>query len=161
MQQGSALGVSIVKNRAQLGPALRRAWKFGPEVLLERCIEGRELTVGVLGGRALPVVEILPLKAEFYDFASKYETGGSKHICPARLPAAIAKRARQLALDFHKMLGCEGYSRTDLMLDKKGRLWILEINTMPGMTPVSLLPDAARAAGISYLGLLKAMMRKG
>jgi len=113
----------------------------------------------VLGGRALPVVEIKPKLGAFYDYRSKYAQGGSAHLCPAPLPDRIAREARRLGLLAHHALGCRGYSRTDMMLGKGGKLYVLETNTQPGMTPVSLLPDAARAAGYSYLGLLEAMMR--
>jgi D-alanine-D-alanine ligase len=113
--------------------------------------------VAVLGGKALPVVEILPRKAEFYDYASKYDEGGSEHLCPAPLSRALTRQAQALGLGAHEALGCKGYSRTDMMLDKRGKLWILELNSLPGMTPLSLLPDAARAAGISYPRLLKMM----
>jgi D-alanine-D-alanine ligase len=157
-EQGSALGVSIVRKRGQMAAALKEARRWDDETLIERYIEGRELTVGILGDEALPVVEIIPDKGEFYDYASKYDEGGSRHLVPAPIPPALAKKAQALSLAAHRALGCSGYSRCDLMLDKEGGLWILEVNCLPGMTPVSLLPDAARAAGYSYLGLLKAMV---
>jgi D-alanine-D-alanine ligase len=158
-EQGSALGISIVKKRSGIPKALREAFRWGGEALIERYIPGRELTVAVLGDRALPVVEIIPQKADFYDFASKYDEGGSRHLCPAPIPSAQARRAQALALAAHHVLGCQGYSRVDMMLDGRGGLWILELNSLPGMTPVSLMPDAARAAGYSYLALLKEMLR--
>ncbi len=158
VEQGSSFGVTIVRKRSQLAAGLRLAFKYGEEAMLERCVVGRELTVGVLGSRALPVVEIIPRKGAFYDLASKYDSGGSDHLCPAPLPAALARRAQELSLKAHDLLGCRGFSRTDLMLDRRG-LWILEVNTLPGMTPMSLLPDAAKAAGLSYLELLREMMK--
>jgi D-alanine-D-alanine ligase len=159
-EQGSALGVSVVRKKSELKKALAGAWRWGGEALIERYIKGRELTVAVLGKRALPVVEILPQKGEFYDFASKYDEGGSRHLCPAPISAALTRRAQKLGLEAHQALGCKGYSRTDLMLDAKGGLWVLETNSLPGMTPVSLLPDAARAAGYSYLKLLMEMVKQ-
>jgi D-alanine-D-alanine ligase len=157
LSQGSALGVTIARDRAGLAKGLALAWKLDRVALVEDFIDGRELTVGVLGDKALPVVEILPQHA-FYDFHSKYAPGGSKHLCPAPLPAAMARRAQDAALRAHRALGCRGYSRVDVMLDRRGRCWVLEVNTLPGLTGVSLLPDAARAAGISYGGLLEAML---
>lgn len=158
-EQGSAIGVSIVRKKGEIKAALAKAWRWGREAMLERYIDGREFTVAVLGDRAFPVVEIVPEKGEFYDFASKYDEGGSRHLCPAPIPASVAAKAQKLALEAHRVLGCKGYSRTDLMLDRRGKLWILELNSLPGMTPVSLLPDAAKAAGYSYLKLLKEMVR--
>jgi D-alanine-D-alanine ligase len=157
-EQGSAVGVSLVRDAAGFRKALKAAGAFGP-VLVERFIPGRELTVGVLGRRALPVVEIVP-KNEFYDWESKYALGGSRHLCPAPLPRAIALKAQQLSLAAHAALGCRGYSRADLRLDPKGGLWMLEVNTLPGMTRVSLLPDAAKADGMGFEELLQAMVRE-
>jgi D-alanine-D-alanine ligase len=159
LSQGSALGVTVVRGRAALGAALKAAWRWDPGALVEEYLPGRELTVGVLGGSALPVVEILPEHA-FYDFHSKYAAGGSKHLCPAPLTAATARRAQDLALRAHRALGCRAFSRTDLILGPGGGLKVLEINTLPGLTDVSLLPDAARIAGLEYGPLLEAMMRE-
>jgi D-alanine-D-alanine ligase len=152
------VGVSIVKKPGQLKPALRQAWRHGRAVV-ERFIAGRELTVGILGSRALPVIEILPQKADFYDMKSKYAPGGSVHLCPAPIPASVARQAQAWALKAHQALGCKGYSRTDMIMDRQQQLWVLELNTLPGMTPVSLFPEAAKAAGISYPNLLKEMIR--
>jgi D-alanine-D-alanine ligase len=157
-EQGSAVGVSLVRDAPAFRRALKAASGFGP-VLVERFIPGRELTVGVLGSQALPVVEIVP-KNEFYDWESKYAPGGSRHLCPAPLPAAVAARAQALSLAAHRALGCRGYSRADLRLDPKGGLWMLEVNTLPGMTRVSLMPDAAKAAGMGFEDLLKAMVKE-
>jgi D-alanine-D-alanine ligase len=157
LAQGSALGVTIARDRAELARGLALAWTLDRVALVEDFIDGRELTVGVLGAKALPVVEILP-QHSFYDFHSKYAPGGSKHVCPAALPAAVTRRAQAVALLAHQTLGCRGYSRVDVMLDRRGRCWVLEVNTLPGLTGVSLLPDAARAAGLSYGELLEAML---
>jgi D-alanine-D-alanine ligase len=159
VSEGSALGVSIVKKPSHLATAMREAFAYGSEILMERYIEGRELTVAVLGEKALPVVEIIPNKGDFYDYKSKYDKGGSTHLCPAPLSPALRKKAQALALAAHQALGCGGFSRTDIMMDRKNKLWILETNTLPGLTPMSLLPDAARAAGMTYTGLLSEMIR--
>lgn len=156
--QGSALGVTIAKSRSQLLKGLRAAWKLDSAAVVEPFIAGRELTVGVLGSQALPVVEIVPEHA-FYDFHSKYAAGGSRHLCPAPIPAPAAREAQALALRAHQALGCRAFSRSDLILDKAGRCWLLEVNTLPGLTSVSLLPDAAKQAGLGYGPLLEAMLR--
>jgi D-alanine-D-alanine ligase len=155
--QGSSLGMSLVRKPGELPRAVALALKWDRQALLEPFLPGRELTVGVLGAKALPVVEILPQHA-FYDFHSKYASGGSRHLCPAPIPAAAARRAQALALQAHRALGCRAYSRTDLILSPRGALTVLEVNTLPGLTSVSLLPDAARAAGLAYGQLLEAML---
>ena len=154
--QGSAVGVSLVRKAGQMKAALESAWRWG-DALVEDYVAGRELTVGVLGGRALPLVEIVP-QGEFYDWDSKYRPGGSRHLCPAPVPAGLAREAGRLGLKAHQVLGCRGYSRSDMMLDKAGRLWLLETNTLPGMTPVSLFPDAARRAGLGFEALVARMV---
>jgi len=158
VSQGSALGVTIARTPAQLRAGLKAAWRLDEGALVEPYLRGRELTVGVLGARALPAVEILP-QHEFYDFHSKYAAGGSRHLCPAPLAPALEARARALALKAHRALGCRAYSRTDMILGPGGGLRVLEVNTLPGLTSVSLLPDAARAAGLGYGELLEAMLQ--
>lgn len=131
------------------------------EMLVERFVAGRELTVAVMGDRALPVIEIVA-RSSWYDYASKYEIGGSEHFCPAPIPEAIARRAAEIALTAHRALGCRGVSRADLRYDdthgEPGELVLLEVNTQPGMTPTSLVPDAARHVGISYIDLVAWMV---
>jgi D-alanine-D-alanine ligase len=158
--QGSAIGISIVRKGSQLKAALAKAWRYGDVALVEDFVKGKEFTVGVLGDAALPVVEIKPELGEFYDFRSKYAAGGSTHICPAPLSNALTHQAQALGLAAHRVLGCRAYSRTDMILDRRGRFVVLETNTLPGMTPVSLLPDAAKAAGYSYLELLEEMAKQ-
>ncbi len=157
VSQGSALGLGLVRRRRDLAPALRAAWRWDRAALVEEYLPGRECTVAVLGDEALPVVEILP-SHETYDFHSKYAPGGSRHLCPAPLPARVASAARDLGLRAHRALGCRAFSRTDMILGRGAGWRVLEVNTLPGLTPVSLLPDAARAAGMSYTRLLEAMM---
>ena len=150
--EGSALGVSIVADETELDDAVGQAFAIDREILVERFIDGTEITVAVLGNSqpyALPVIEIVPCN-QFYDFESKYAPGGSKHICPATLPADQASRAQELAIAAHEVLECSGMSRTDMIVEADGQIWVLETNTIPGMTKTSLLPDAAKAAGISF-----------
>lgn len=150
--EGSALGVTIVQREEDLQPAVDQAFSLDTQVLVEACIEGTELTVAVLGNQepyALPVIQIIP-QNEFYDYESKYTPGGSQHICPAPLDAETTAAVQDMAIAAHKALDCRGMSRTDIFLDAHGMPWALETNTIPGMTSTSLLPDAARAAGISF-----------
>jgi D-alanine-D-alanine ligase len=154
--EGSSVGVFIVRELERLEAALQEAARFSSELLVEEFVEGRELTVGVVGGQVLPVIEIRPKKAgEFYDFANKYnflnpQAAGADHLCPAPLSPETTARVQAAALAAHRALDLEVYSRVDLLLDAQEQPFVLEINTIPGMTPVSLLPEAAGAAGISY-----------
>lgn len=150
--EGSALGVFIVEEETALKKALEAAFELDREVLVERYIQGKELTVAVLGNEepeALPIIEIVP-RNEFYDFDAKYAPGGSQHLCPAPLNEDITATVQKIAVAAHKALGCRGMSRSDFILDSAGEVWILETNTIPGMTETSLLPDAARAAGMEF-----------
>jgi D-alanine-D-alanine ligase len=150
--EGSAIGVHIVHDRAELPAALAEAFTHDERVLVERFVEGVEVTVGVLGNDepiALPVIEIVA-EHEFYDYESKYVPGMSTHIIPARVAPEILSECERLALGAHAALGCRGMSRSDAIVDADGVAWLLETNTIPGMTSTSLLPDAARAAGIEF-----------
>ena len=155
LAEGSSIGVYIVDNAKDLQASVESELQKNDEVLLERFVSGREFTVAVLGNenpRALPVIEIVP-QAEFYDFTSKYAEGGSRHICPAELSAVETAKVQELAVRAHCALGCAGVSRSDFILDEQGQFWILETNTIPGMTKTSLLPDAASKAGMSFAEL--------
>ena len=150
--EGSALGVEIVSDPAELAPAIERSFELDTGVLVEQYVEGDELTVAVLGNAApfaLPVIQIVP-RNDFYDFDAKYAPGGSQHICPAPLSESVTARAQELGIAAHQALECRCMSRTDMIVDAEGQLWVLETNTIPGMTQTSLLPDAARAAGMSF-----------
>lgn len=152
VSEGSALGVSIVEGSDALKKAVEQVFLHDDEILVEQCISGKELTVAVLGNDdpyALPVIEIVP-QGEFYDFESKYAVGGAQHLCPAPLSDEATEKVKELAVRAHEALGCEGVSRSDFILDDEGNCWILETNTIPGMTETSLLPDAARVAGMSF-----------
>jgi len=152
---GSSVGASIVKTDGELASAIEAALQFDERVLVEEQIRGRELTVPVIGNddlTALPVIEILTKRA-FFDYSAKYDAGESEEVCPAEIPPDVAKRAQDLALRAHRALHCRGMSRTDFIWSKD-RMVALEVNTIPGMTANSLLPKAARAAGIEFGDLL-------
>lgn len=160
INEGSSFGVLFVRKGANeparevLGPN----WKYGDNLMAEEFIPGRELTVGVMGERALAVTEITTLR-EFYDFDAKYTDGGSRHIVPADLPEEITQAALDGAVKAHRALGCRGVSRSDFRYDdKKGRLVILETNTQPGMTPTSLVPEQAAYVGLPFSDLVAWMI---
>ncbi len=160
---GSSVGVALVENREQLREALQAATGLGFDVLVESKLVGREVTCAVLEEfdgalRALPVIEIVPRAGSFFDFTSKYADGGSDEICPADLKPQEAESIQRYAVAAHRVLGCEGFSRTDMFLTNEGPV-VLEVNTIPGMTPNSLLPKAARAAGISFEALMDHMVQ--
>jgi D-alanine-D-alanine ligase len=148
-EQGSSVGTHPATTRDELAVALEDALKFGPRALVERFIRGRELTVGVLGDQALPIVEIHPLDG-FYDYTNKYTKGRTEYFCPARLPDEITRTIQQHALAAHRSLGRTVYSRIDFLLEKDMNPYCLEVNTLPGMTATSLLPKAAAAVGLSF-----------
>ncbi len=156
-QQGSAIGVSIIKRWADFPAAWQQARTYGGEVMLEKYCRGTELSVGVLPQQVLPVIEIVP-KKDFYDYEAKYVTGMSEHIIPARIKPGQRERAQQLALSAHRALGCRGATRVDMILGSRGEINIMEVNTSPGMTATSLLPEAARHAGISFGSLLMGLI---
>ncbi len=159
-KEGSSYGVFLVESEAALTQALADAFAYDSAVLVEQYISGTELTISVLGNDepfALPIIEVVP-QSDFYDYESKYATGGSQHICPARLQDEKADEVQELAVRAHKALGCAGVSRSDFILDEAGDAWILETNTIPGMTGTSLLPDAAHVAGIEFPDLCKRLI---
>ena len=151
-KQGSTVGLTVVHEPAGLEAALAEAFRFDDEVMLEKFVPGRELTVGILAGEALSVGEIIP-KGEIFDYASKYQSGGAQEIFPAELTEDVADRVRQLGLFAHQALKLRDYSRVDFRLDPAGGLWCLEVNTLPGMTAASLLPKSAAASGIGFAEL--------
>lgn len=158
--EGSSLGMTIVKQAEELLPALEKALEFDSDILVEKFISGIELTVGVLGNkyaRALPVIEITTV-SEVYDYESKYTEGASAHVIPARIDGETSELCQQLAVLSHASLGCRGISRSDFILDDEGELWLLETNTMPGMTELSLVPDAAAHEGIDMPELVSMLI---
>ncbi len=148
-KQGSAVGVTIVKKQSEFAKAAKEAFKYDDEILIEAFVKGKEITAGVLDGKALPVVEIVP-KGKFYDYKSKYQKGGSKHIIPAGISKKAYATAQNYAEKIFKAFKCRAVSRVDMIVDKNDKVWVLENNTIPGMTETSLLPDEGRAAGISF-----------
>ncbi|HJX98076.1 MAG TPA: D-alanine--D-alanine ligase [Chthoniobacterales bacterium] len=154
-RQGSTVGIVIVKNANELDAALKEAAKFDRKLLIEKFVSGRELTIGILGDQALPIIEIIP-KGGFYDFNTKYpflnpQAGASaEHVCPAKIDSSLTKKIQELALAAFRALGLVVYGRVDVLLTDRGEPFVLEVNTIPGMTEASLLPEAAGVAGISY-----------
>lgn len=151
LNEGSSVGVRIVRENDR-APGPEEGWLFGEQVMVERYVPGRELTVAVMGDRALTVTEIVT-ELDFYDYQAKYAAGGSRHILPAPIPDDIARRAMEISLAAHRVLGCRGVSRTDLRWDdRRGAdgLIVLEVNTQPGMTPTSLVPEQAAHVGIAF-----------
>ena len=146
---GSSIGITIVNEKEDIPGAVACAKAYEDSVLVEQYIKGRELTVGVLDGEALPVLEIRP-RAGFFDYANKYQAGATEEICPAPIDPALAARLQALALRAHRALRLGSYSRADFIVDSGGNAWCLEVNSLPGMTPASLLPQQAAAAGIGY-----------
>ncbi len=156
-EQGSTVGLTVVTEAKDLPAALDTAFEYGREALVEQFIPGRELTVAVLGDEALPIVEIRP-KGGHYDYESKYTSGASEYFCPADLPEPLARRIRELGLRAAQALDCAGVSRVDFRLSPQDEPYCLEVNTIPGMTPTSLVPMAAKAKGLSYDQLVARML---
>ena len=154
-RQGSTVGVHIIRNEREIDAAIDDASTYDRELLVEKFVPGRELTIGVLGEQALPIIEIIP-RGGFYDFTNKYPFlnpgagGGAEHVCPAKIPDEQTRAIQDLALQAHRALGLKVYSRVDIMLPDDEEASVLEVNTIPGMTEASLLPEAAAAAGIGY-----------
>ena len=146
---GSSIGVELPDTKEELADTLHRMLQYGNHVVVEKKIKGREIQVAVLGDTYLPAVEIIPKNA-YFDYESKYQKGGAEEICPAPITDDEWKQVGQAALKLHRALGLAVYSRTDFILDDQGRAWCLEVNTLPGMTPTSLVPQEAAAAGMDY-----------
>jgi D-alanine-D-alanine ligase len=155
VQEGSSVGVSIVREEGQLEAALASAFRYDPEILVEQYIKGQEVQIGILDDRPIGAIEIVP-KNEFYDFEAKYTDGMAEHIFPARLEPALYQKAQQTGLAAHRALGCSGCSRVDLLVTDAGECYVLEVNTLPGMTALSLLPEiAAKGAGLTFEALVE------
>ncbi|TCR83499.1 D-alanine--D-alanine ligase [Rhizobium sp. BK376] len=164
VKEGSSFGVVIVQEDQSHPPQVISSpeWRYGDEVLVERYVHGRELTCGVMGDTVLGVTEIVPLGHSFYDYDAKYVKGGSKHVIPAEISPIIYQKVQELALRAHQAIGCRGVSRSDFRFDDRfsdeGELIWLEINTQPGMTPTSLVPEMAAHAGYSFGEFLRWMV---
>ena len=156
--EGSSTGVTIVKTHEQWTNAMIGAARIYPNIVAEEYIVGREFTCGVLGEDALPVVEIIANRDELYSYGAKYEPGGSTHHVPAHIDEDLSARLQMLALSVHRLIGLRDYSRTDFIVSKEGRPYILEVNTLPGLTQTSLFPDACAAIGISFEALIERLV---
>jgi len=159
---GSSVGMSRVDRAQDFGPALDKVFALGEAALVETCVPGFELTCAVLGETPLPVIMIRPRPGTvFFDYANKYDKDGAEEICPAPVDAKLTAEVQAMALAAHKALGITGYSRSDFMIDAQSRPFILETNTLPGMTATSLLPRAARVAGMDFDALVAELVRLG
>lgn len=161
--QGSSIGTYIVKNAEEVLTAISTAFNYSHEVLVEKFIEGQELTVALIGNddpQVLPLIEITSSN-EFYDYESKYTQGMCEHVIPARIGEESQAEITRISKQVYKLLDCSGFARIDFMLDKDARPYVLEVNTIPGMTEMSLVPDAAKAAGISFIALVERIVRLG
>ena len=155
--EGSTIGLSVVSERDELDKALNIAFDHDSEVVIEQFVKGKELTVSILGNEALPLVEIVP-KSGIFDYKSKYTKGLTDYYVPARVPVEVSKEAQRLALWVFDVLDCSGYSRVDCILDDKGDISVLELNSIPGMTDTSLVPMAAKEAGIDFETLVEKIL---
>ena len=159
INEGSSVGISIVKEEANLKHALDTAFAYDDTILVEKYIKGREIQVGILNNKALGVIEIVP-KNEFYDFNAKYSDGGAEHIFPADLDDDANELVMALGLKAHLALGCSGATRADFLLDDENEFYLLEVNTLPGMTEVSLLPEIAAGVGITFPELCEEILKE-
>lgn len=165
VHEGSSLGLSLAKSEEELLVGIERALRHDTHVMVEKYIKGRELTVGVLGNNepeGLPVIEIVPGKEfSFFDYDAKYKPGATEEICPARINNEVTRQAQQYAVSAHKALRLRGYSRTDMILSGDGSLYLLETNTIPGMTATSLMPQAAAVHGLPFPKFLERLIELG
>ena len=157
-KEGSTIGFSLIGRLSDLDSAIDKSLKYGSHILIEEYIDGKEITVSILGDKALPIVEIKP-HSSVYDYKSKYTKGESDYVCPAEIDDSLSEEIKHTALKIHKLLGCQVYSRVDFRLDKDNKFWLLEINTLPGMTETSLFPMAAKAVGLSFEDLIDKIIK--
>ena len=155
--EGSTLGVSVVREEADLVPAFRKAAKYDDQILVEAFMKGKEITVGILEGLPLPIIEIIP-KGGFYDYHAKYTKGETQYVIPAQIPREKYLQAQEVSLRAYQALGCSGCVRVDLMIDEEGNPTVIDVNTMPGMTETSLVPKAAHYAGIVFADLVERIL---
>jgi D-alanine-D-alanine ligase len=156
--EGSSIGVEIIKEESGLVPCLEKAFSLGKRVIIEQFIKGKELHIGVLGGRVLGGVEVKP-SLEFYNYEAKYTSGLTEYIIPPEIDEGTYEKVKEMAFTAHHALGCSGASRVDFMLDEGGSPYILEVNTLPGMTTTSLLPKIAISSGLSFKDLIEEMIK--
>jgi D-alanine-D-alanine ligase len=156
---GSSIGVSIPNNDEEFVKAVQEAFGFEENVIVEEYIEGREFSIGVIGGEALPIIEIIPLQG-FYDYKNKYQVGMTKDECPASISPELTKKMQEEAVHASRVLQLDTYSRIDFISDSKGEIYCLEANTLPGMTPTSLLPQEAAVLGIEFPELCERLIQE-
>lgn len=156
---GSSVGVTVARNETEYQEALQEAFRYDPEAVVEKFIEGREFSIGVMDGKALPIIEIAP-KTGFYDYKNKYQAGSTVETCPAELSAEKTQEMQQIAEKVFRALRLKHYARMDFMMDRDGSVYCLEANTLPGMTPTSLLPQEAAAIGICYEDLCEQILQQ-
>ena len=157
-REGSSIGLSLARNKKEFIKACKGAFKYSDRIIAEKFIRGREITVSILGKGPLPVVEVMPKRA-FYDFYAKYSDDRTRYKVPASLPASLYKKAQALGLAAYNALGCRDFSRVDMLLGDDGKIYILEVNTIPGLTEKSLLPKAAKAGGMTFNKLCLNLLR--
>ncbi len=155
--EGSSIGVHIVRHPSEWEPAFKDALSYGPQVIVEQFIKGREFTAGIFDREALPLVEICT-KSNFFNFTAKYQKGATQYVCPAEIPEELSRRIKELALNANDVLGCVGFSRVDFRVDENLRPFILEVNTIPGFTGTSLFPKAAAQAGYSFVAVCEKLL---
>ncbi len=156
--EGSSIGVSIIREETELNPCIEKTFSLGERVIVEKFIKGKELHVGIVGDRVLGEVEVRP-SLEFYNYEAKYTSGLTEYIMPPEIDEATVASVREMALKAHLSIGCSGISRVDFMLDKDNNPFILEVNTLPGMTTTSLIPKIAKSVGLSFNDLIEEMIR--
>jgi len=163
MELGSSVGMSIARNEKELKEGVKKAFKYDSKIMLEQFIKGRELTVAVMGNeknaQALPVIEIIPKISDWFDYRAKYEVGGSDEICPAKIPDSTRKKIQDLAIKIFKTIGCKDVARVDFICGENDKLYFIEINTIPGMTKISLVPQAAKVAGMEFSEFLDTIIQ--
>jgi len=158
VSEGSSIGVNIVKDKGQLDEALREGFSYGKEIIIEKYIEGREIQIGILNDQALGGVEV-KTTLEFYSYQAKYDTGFTEYILPPQIEESAYAKAKDVALSANRALGCSGATRVDLRMDKNGNPYVLEVNTIPGMTETSLLPKIAKEAGFDFPSLVEEILK--
>jgi D-alanine-D-alanine ligase len=163
VDQGSSVGTYLVKKEKDLANKINSSFLYSKWIMAQKFIKGREMTCGVIEKNgeniATPVTEIIANAGEFYDLASKYDAGGSTHVCPAKISTSITKKIQDIALKAHRTLGCRGMSRTDVFVGNDKKLYVIETNTIPGMTPTSLLPEAVGKMGIDFTKMLDLIIK--
>lgn len=158
VSEGSSVGVSIIKNKKQVKAAFEKCFEYGREIIVEKYIKGKEVQIGILNDKSLGGVEVRP-SLEFYNYEAKYTPGLTEYILPPGISERTYKKAKDVALSSHKALGCSGATRVDLIIGKSGNPYVLEVNTIPGMTETSLLPKIARLAGLDFPRLIEEMLK--